>query len=188
MATSWLWHFLLPNSIYNWILHKGGKRGRENTSWCTCKSKPVLEEPKIKESQQKLQLIQRVVGLGQKVLLLPYSWAVLFTRKQKAAKIKIWYSLQRNTEDSSHTAQVSRPHQLPGQASLSLRSTTLYGFLFWGFFFPHYSRFHLMPSRACLPPHNLEATVWGLPFNSNRSLHCSGSKIRWWNAAAIWSH
>lgn len=52
----------------------------------------------------------------------------------------------------TQTTQVSRSLQVLGQASLILRNVILCGF-------PHYSRFYLMPSRACLPPHNLEDRV-----------------------------
>lgn len=49
----------------------------------------------------------------------------------------------------TQTTQVSRSLQVLGQASLILRNIILY-------VFPPYSRFYLMPSRVCLPPHNLE--------------------------------
>jgi hypothetical protein len=38
MTTSWLGHFLPQISIYNRILHKVEKGGKENISWCPRKN------------------------------------------------------------------------------------------------------------------------------------------------------
>lgn len=93
MVTSWLWCFCPQNSIYNWILHKSEKGGRENASQCSPKSKPVLKpEPKTSDSLQKLQTDQRVAGPGQQISSL--------YKETKASKTRIWYPSYRNKEDS----------------------------------------------------------------------------------------